>query len=150
MLNKIKQLKKNKKGFTLIELVVVLVIIAILAAITVPVVTGYIEDANDARYVSEARAIYLVVQAEEAKATAQGKKTDEAFYTEVVKTANEKVKDTADGGKSINVASITGPVKDSPNPNDDTSAYTIKFTSGDSKSITATIEPNKEITVKKG
>lgn len=150
MLNKIKQLKKNKKGFTLIELVVVLVIIAILAAITVPVVTGYIEDANDARYVSEARAIYLVVQAEEAKATAQGKKTDETFYKEVAKTADEKVKDTAAGGKSITVVSITGPVKNSPNPADDTSVYTIKFTSGDSKSITATIEPNKEITVKKG
>lgn len=39
---------KNNKGFTLIELVVVLVIIALLAAITVPVVTGYIEDAREA------------------------------------------------------------------------------------------------------
>ena len=147
MLNKIKQLKKNKKGFTLIELVVVLVIIAILAAITVPVVTGYIEDANDARYVSEARAIYLVVQAEESKATAQGKKTDETFYKEVVTTANKKVKDTADGGKSITVASITAPVKDSPNPADDTSVYTIVFASGDGKVITSEIEPNKEIKI---
>ncbi len=138
MLNKIKQLKKNKKGFTLIELVVVLVIIAILAAITVPVVTGYIEDANDARYVSEARSIYLVVQAEEAKATAKG--TPLANYSDVVTTANDKIKDTATGGDSIEVKDIkkAGDGK-----------YTITFISGDSKLITATIEPNKEITVEK-
>jgi prepilin-type N-terminal cleavage/methylation domain-containing protein len=34
--------KKNKKGFTLVELIVVLVIIAILAAVLVPTVSGYI------------------------------------------------------------------------------------------------------------
>ena len=34
--------KKNKKGFTLVELIVVLVIIAILAAVLIPTVSGYI------------------------------------------------------------------------------------------------------------
>lgn len=34
--------KKNKKGFTLVELIVVLVIIAILAAVLVPTMSGYI------------------------------------------------------------------------------------------------------------
>lgn len=141
MLNKIKQLKKNKKGFTLIELVVVLVIIAILAAITVPVVTGYIEDANDARYVSEARSIYLVVQAEEARERAKGTETlNEAFYTGLVETANKKVKDTSTGKEAITVTAIK---------NDSVGKYTIEFTSGDSKNIKATIEANKEIQVEK-
>lgn len=139
MLNKIKQLKKNKKGFTLIELVVVLVIIAILAAITVPVVTGYIEDANNARYVSEARAIYLVVQAEEAKAQAANETLNEAFYTGIVDTANKKVQDTATGGKAITVATIKK----------SGTKYEVVFASGDGKVITSEIEPNKEITIVK-
>lgn len=38
--------KKNKKGFTLVELIVVLVIIAILAAVLIPTMSGYIKRAN--------------------------------------------------------------------------------------------------------
>ena len=37
-----KNLKKAKKGFTLVELIVVLVILAILAAILVPALLGWI------------------------------------------------------------------------------------------------------------
>ena len=35
---------KDKKGFTLVELIVVLVILAILAALLVPALTGYIDN----------------------------------------------------------------------------------------------------------
>ncbi|MFQ6861935.1 MAG: type IV pilin protein [Beduini sp.] len=127
-------MKKNKKGFTLIELVVVLVIIAILAAITVPVVTGYIEDANDARYVSEARAIYLVVQAEEAKDRAQN--VENSDYTVISKTAEEKIKDTATGSSKITDVKVTL----------NGTKYNVEFTSN-SKKITAEIDPNKEIKI---
>lgn len=41
-----KCLKKNKKGFTLVELIVVLVILAILVALLIPTLTGYIDKAN--------------------------------------------------------------------------------------------------------
>ena len=37
---------KDKKGFTLVELIVVLVILAILAALLIPALTGYIDKAN--------------------------------------------------------------------------------------------------------
>ena len=46
MFEKIRNLK-NKKGFTLVELIVVLVILAILAALLVPALTGYIDKAKE-------------------------------------------------------------------------------------------------------
>jgi prepilin-type N-terminal cleavage/methylation domain-containing protein len=50
--------KKNKKGFTLIELVVVIAILGILAAILIPVISGFIETANQATDNANARLIY--------------------------------------------------------------------------------------------
>ena len=55
--------KTGRKGFTLIEVIVVLVILAILAAIAVPALTGYINKANNRAVVSEARNIYVALQA---------------------------------------------------------------------------------------
>lgn len=53
---------KNKKGFTLVELIVVLVILAILAALLVPALTGYIDKANKEKVVSETRMVVMAVQ----------------------------------------------------------------------------------------
>jgi type IV pilus assembly protein PilA len=50
--------KKSKKGFTLIELVVVIAILGILAAILVPVISGFIETANQATDNANARLVY--------------------------------------------------------------------------------------------
>jgi prepilin-type N-terminal cleavage/methylation domain-containing protein len=50
--------RKNKKGFTLIELVVVIAILGILAAILVPVISGFIETANQATDNANARLVY--------------------------------------------------------------------------------------------
>jgi type IV pilus assembly protein PilA len=50
--------KKSKKGFTLIELVVVIAILGILAAILVPVISGFIETANQAADNANARLVY--------------------------------------------------------------------------------------------
>lgn len=55
-----KKLIRNKKGFTLIELIVVIAILAILAAILIPSITGYIEKANDATASANARSAYTV------------------------------------------------------------------------------------------
>lgn len=67
------QLKKNKKGFTLIEIIVVLVIMGILLAIAVPSVLGYVNKAKESRFLSDARAAYLAAQSitvtEKAKGT---------------------------------------------------------------------------------
>jgi prepilin-type N-terminal cleavage/methylation domain-containing protein len=53
---------KNKKGFTLVEVIVVLVILAILMAIAVPALTGYIAKANNKAAEAEGRTLLTAVQ----------------------------------------------------------------------------------------
>ena len=55
---------KNKKGFTLVELIVVLVILAILAALLIPALTGYIDKANKEKVIVEARMAVMAAQTE--------------------------------------------------------------------------------------
>lgn len=55
---------KNKKGFTLIEIVIVIVIIAILAAILVPNLTRWIDKAKIATLKSEADTVRNAVAAQ--------------------------------------------------------------------------------------
>ena len=55
---------KDKKGFTLVELIVVLVILAILAALLIPALTGYIDKANKEKVVAETRMVVMAAQVE--------------------------------------------------------------------------------------
>lgn len=61
MFEKIRNLK-NKKGFTLVELIVVLVILAILAALLVPALTGYIKRAKEQSIIAETRQTVMAAQ----------------------------------------------------------------------------------------
>ena len=56
-------LKKKKKGFTLIELMAVIAIIAILAAVLVPTVTGYINRSKKTAVVTQARTVVNAIEA---------------------------------------------------------------------------------------
>lgn len=58
----LQNLKKDKKGFTLIEMIVVIVIIGILLAILVPGMFKYIEKAKNKQIMVDARAAYLDIQ----------------------------------------------------------------------------------------
>lgn len=54
MVKKLRENRKNKKGFTLVELIVVIVIILVLAAVMVPSVTKYVAKANKANCKADA------------------------------------------------------------------------------------------------
>jgi prepilin-type N-terminal cleavage/methylation domain-containing protein len=47
--------RRERAGFTLVEVIVVLVILAILAAIAIPALTGYIDKADDRKWIAQAR-----------------------------------------------------------------------------------------------
>lgn len=53
---------KNKKGFTLVEVIIVLVILAILAAVLIPSLVGYIDKANEKTSIAECRSFVLAAQ----------------------------------------------------------------------------------------
>lgn len=63
-------LKKKKKGFTLIELMAVIAIIAILAAVLVPTVNGYITRAKKTAIITQVRNVVSAI--ETFNATADG------------------------------------------------------------------------------
>lgn len=55
----LQNLKKDKKGFTLVEMIVVIVIIGILLAILVPGMFSYISKAKDKQIMVNARTAYI-------------------------------------------------------------------------------------------
>ena len=63
---------KNKKGFTLVELIVVLVILAILAALLIPALTGYIDKAREQSLISEGAMVLTAAQATVSEAYGTG------------------------------------------------------------------------------
>lgn len=79
MIQLINKLKKNQKGFTLVELIVVLVILAILAAFTIPAMLGFVQDARDKASLAQGREVYV---------TAQGASSDVAATSTTGKIAD--------------------------------------------------------------
>ena len=84
-MNLVERLKKDKKGFTLIEMIVVIVILGILLAILVPGMIKYIDKAKDKQIMVNAHAAYMdatTAAAEKAKAAGLAGKTESgAGYT---------------------------------------------------------------------
>ena len=155
----IKKLQKrsNKKGFTLVEIIVVLVILAILAAIAVPAVLGYVNDAKDSKYISEARAIYIVVQTEEAKWKAENNKTDaDDVDATVYRTISDTITGTGEdqtvasgdegvASKKTDLTCVSVNVKEKDSEN--RRIYTIKWKSTDGKFKEATLTSNKDVSI---
>jgi prepilin-type N-terminal cleavage/methylation domain-containing protein len=73
---------KNKKAFTLVELIVVIAIIGILSAVLIPSITGYIAKAKESNALQEAKAIYNVYYAYTTELAGEQTNADEQTFTE--------------------------------------------------------------------
>lgn len=123
--------KKDKKGFTLIELIVVLVILGIILAITIPAVTSYIGDAKDAKYLAQARSVFVVAEVERAKAVADGL-ADDANWPTTAGSADSTV--STKSGVGVTDVKYDGTTK----------KYTFTITDG-SKDVEVTANDKIEI-----
>ena len=85
-----KKVLKNKKAFTLTEMIVVIAIIGILAGVLIPTITGYIKRANQSAAYQEAEAVLNVYEVYETELEAGLIKegtTFAAYYEEISGTA---------------------------------------------------------------
>lgn len=90
-----KKMRKNKDGFTLVEIIVVLVILAILAAFTIPTMLGFVNDAKGKAYIAEAREVYVAAQSTATEFSASTGIKDGALSTALGSTAVKAEKDRA-------------------------------------------------------
>lgn len=159
-IKKLRELKKNKKGFTLIEIIVVIVILAVLMAVAVPSVLKYLNEADNAKYISQARAVMQSAQTEVIKAYAPDSKLSSDEVTDIPENVVAALKEDKVEVSSVFVYTTAPTVKkdgdelsvsggavisDKSAPADIV-AYSCKIKDG-SKSITAYIVPNGSIQV---
>lgn len=89
MFKKIKSTAKNKKGFTLIEVIVVITIIVTLIAIIGPNTIGYINSAKTTSNKATARSVYIASMQVAADAAMKNQKlNNEADIKAAIKAAN--------------------------------------------------------------
>lgn len=149
MMNRLKKMKENKKGFTLVELIVVLVILAILAAMLVPALLGYIDRAREGKYNEEIHSIYTAMQVLEDEAYAKAPGTHSDYdATNGYKKLDDIVSPTDVTGLS-NVTYNEGTYSDAKKHEFHTiKGFTVTFKSQDGSTVTATMDnSSSEITV---
>jgi len=95
----INRMRKNRKGFTLVEIIVVLIILAILAAFTIPTMLGFVGDARGKSYIAEAREVYVAAQSTATEYSAKLGLTDEQLSIALGST-KVKTNDAGDVGKA--------------------------------------------------
>ncbi|MEG0275529.1 MAG: prepilin-type N-terminal cleavage/methylation domain-containing protein [Coprobacillus sp.] len=79
---------KNKKGFTLTEVIVVVVVLAVLMAVSVPSVLKYIREADHVKYMTLSRAINEEVSVYVAKTISYNKDKE---FSEVITDLKQKL-----------------------------------------------------------
>lgn len=82
---------KNKKGFTLVEIIVVLVILALLSAVAIPSMTGFVNDAHEKGAYTDLREIAVAAQCSynEVYASNNVGKNTQIIYVKDISSAQE-------------------------------------------------------------
>ena len=137
---------KNKKGFTLVEIIVVLVILAILAAIAVPSVIGYVNEAKESRYIQEAHSIYIVVETEVAKYKATDNPSKEEINNYIKNTLSGSTIDTADNNQLKGIIAKKTELDDV-DVERNGNTYKMYWISDDNHRIEATLTKNKDVKI---
>lgn len=101
-MKKLRKIRENKKGFTLVEVIVVLVIIATLAALLIPSLTGYITKANKTAAIAETRSLLVAIQTEASENAWTTTKT-ELTLTAAERSAIEALSELNTDGTTNNV-----------------------------------------------
>jgi type IV pilus assembly protein PilA len=91
------KMKKNSKGFTLVEIIVVLVILAVLAAFTIPSMLGFVNEAKRKAAIAEQREVYVAAQAIVTERFAKEGSTDALTTLDVTLSSGE--------GEAVNLGS---------------------------------------------
>src|SRR5438094_9553178 len=96
-------MRRNQKGFTLMELMVVIVIVAILAAVAVPLYVNYVKDAQR----TEAKgAIGAVITAEQTWFQLKGVYTNDTFVKNPTGTTQNLNCDLTDALTNWDIAAV--------------------------------------------
>lgn len=110
MNDKIKQLKKKRNGFSLVELVVVMAIIGILLMVMAPNYQGFIQQAKGIGVKSDAKTLQTMISLVEVSATINETQTvNELYATLGASTEEVNLKDFIDNlkGDSIGLKAVT-------------------------------------------
>ncbi len=140
-IKKLKEMRKNKKGFTLIEIIVVVVILAVLMAVAVPSVLKYMNEADDAKYMSAARGAYISAQSELVKAFTDGDAAT-TTTTAYAAAADEVNKGLTNSDNTYVTSIVANGIGGDGDPSSITS-YTVVFQGGK----TATLTPNGSVKI---
>ena len=67
-----KKNNKNRKGFTIVELVIVIAVIAILAGVLIPTFSGVVDKANQSKALQEVKSAYAATLAKDLSDSNEG------------------------------------------------------------------------------
>jgi type IV pilus assembly protein PilA len=140
---------RNRKGFTLIEIIVVIVILAVLMAVAVPSVMSYINEGNKAKYEAVARTVLVNAQTEYAKAVADASGSkDKVQSSDAITTAQTNVNSSSYGDDvTVSDTHITLSGDDTKDAEDrDVKEVTCKIKISETEKA-ATIKANKKVTI---
>lgn len=136
---------KNKKGFTLIEIIVVIVILAVLMAVAVPSVMSYMNEGKNAKYQTVARAVLIDAQTQYAKAVADGASAENAKTSVINYVAAKEYTGLKKAG-DVTIKTITLAGSGSDAAEKDIKQIECEITLDDNKK-TVTVDTNKNVTV---